>query len=145
MKRTIKYLVVHCTGTSTNTTIESIQNYWKEVRGWKNPGYHYIIKKDGSVINLFPEDRIANGVKGFNENAIHVSYVGGADANGHPIDNRTDAQKVSLYKKLVELADKYPYAIILGHRDFPGVTKRCPSFDVKTWLADYSPDLNLAA
>ena len=145
MKRTIKYLVVHCTGTSLDTSIESIQNYWNEVRGWKNPGYHYIIKKDGTVVNLFPEEKIANGVKGYNPHCIHVSYIGGVDDHKNPFDNRTDAQQESLFNKLVELSEKYPKAIILGHRDFPGVTKRCPSFDVKTWLSGYTPDLKLAA
>ena len=145
MKRSIKYLVVHCTGSPAGTTIASIQNYWKEVRGWKNPGYHYIIQRDGTIVCLFPEDKVANGVKGYNEHSIHISYIGGVDADNKPFDNRSDAQKTSLYNKLVELSEKYPDAIILGHRDFPGVTKQCPSFDVKTWLAGYHPDLNLAA
>ena len=145
MKRSIKYLVVHCTGSPPATTIASIQNYWKEVRGWKNPGYHYIIQSDGTIVSLFPEDKVANGVKGYNEHSIHISYIGGVDADNKPFDNRSDAQKISLYNKLVELSEKYPDAIILGHRDFPGVTKRCPSFDVKTWLSGYRPGLNIAA
>ncbi len=32
--RNIKYIVVHCTATPTNTTLESIKRYWKEQRGW---------------------------------------------------------------------------------------------------------------
>jgi hypothetical protein len=35
--------------------------------------------------------------------------------------------------------------MILGHRDFPGVTKRCPSFDVREWLNAYMPEFMKAA
>ena len=143
--RTIKYIVVHCTATPPETTIDSIKNYWKQHLGWKNPGYHYIIKRNGDIINLFPEDKVSNGVKGYNKNSVHISYIGGVDKNNTAIDNRTDAQKHAMFYKLVSLSEKYPKATILGHRDFPGVTKMCPSFDVKEWLKNYTPDLDLAA
>ncbi len=143
--RTIKYIVVHCTATPPETSIESIKNYWKQYLGWKNPGYHYIIKRNGDIINLFPEDKVSNGVKGYNKNSVHISYIGGVDKNNNPIDNRTDEQLHAMFNKLVELSEKYPTATILGHRDFPGVTKMCPSFDVKEWLKNYTPDVRLAA
>ncbi len=143
--RTIKYIVVHCTATPPETTIESIKNYWKHYLGWKNPGYHYIINRNGDIVNLFPEDKVSNGVKGYNKNSVHISYIGGVDKNNKAIDNRTDAQIHAMFNKLVELSEKYQGATILGHRDFPGVTKMCPSFDVKEWLKNYTPNLRLAA
>jgi N-acetylmuramoyl-L-alanine amidase len=143
--RTIKYIVVHCTATPPETTIESIKNYWKQNLGWRNPGYHYIIKRNGDIVNLFPEDKVSNGVKGYNKNSVHISYIGGVDKNNTAVDNRTPAQVHAMFNKLVELSEKYPNATILGHRDFPGVTKMCPSFDVKEWLKHYTPDIRLAA
>jgi N-acetylmuramoyl-L-alanine amidase len=86
-----------------------------------------------------------DGVEGYNKNAVHISYIGGVDSKGVAADNRTPAQVEALFSKLMELSEKYPKAIILGHRDFPGVTKQCPSFDVKQWLSDYTPDLKEAA
>lgn len=142
--RTIKYIVVHCTATPPDAAIESIKRYWKEQLGWKNPGYHYIIKRSGDIVRLHPENLISNGVKGYNENSIHISYIGGIDAKGNPVDNRTPAQVHAMFNKLVALGEKYPNAIILGHRDFPGVTKQCPSFDVKAWLKNYTPDIAIA-
>ncbi len=148
--RTINYLVVHCTATPVTATIESIRQYWANSLKWKNPGYHYIIQRDGTIVPINAEENISNGVKGFNHNSIHISYIGGIDENYHPLDNRTDAQKESLYRKLKELAAKYPDAEILGHRDFspdkngdgiiepPEWIKSCPSFDVKEWLENYS-------
>jgi N-acetylmuramoyl-L-alanine amidase len=143
--RNIKYIVVHCTATPPETTIDSIKNYWRQNLGWKNPGYHYIIQRNGDIVNIFPEDKVSNGVKGYNHNSVHISYIGGVDKNNQAIDNRTDAQIHAMFNKLVSLSEKYPNATILGHRDFPGVTKMCPSFDVKEWLKNYTPDLDLAA
>ena len=46
-----------------------------------------------------------------------------------------------MFDIIVALTERYPKAQVLGHRDFPGVAKACPSFDVKTWLANYTPDI----
>lgn len=129
--RQIKYLAVHCTATSQKTSISAIQSYWKNQLGWKMPGYHFIIQPDGMVVNLLPIDQVSNGVQGFNSQIINISYIGGVDANNKPIDNRTPQQKASILKLLKELKQKFPTAIIQGHRDFPNVKKACPSFDAK--------------
>lgn len=140
MKRNIKYLVVHCTATPPEVKVENIVRYWKEQLGWKNPGYHYIVKRNGEIVQLLSEDLVANGVKNYNQPSIHISYVGGVDKNNKPFDNRTPQQQHAIFNKLVELSERYPGAEIKGHRDFPGVIKACPSFDVKTWLKTFVPD-----
>lgn len=127
--RQIKYLVVHCTATPQSTTPESIQNYWRKNLGWKNPGYHKMIRADGSVVDLLPEGQVSNGVAGHNSYSLHVSYIGGVDAKGKALDNRTPAQREALIKVLAKWKCKYPAAKIQGHRDFPGVAKACPSFN----------------
>lgn len=130
--RTIKYIAIHCTATPQSATIDNIRNYWKNVLKWKQPGYHYIVKPDGSVVNLLDIDKISNGVKGYNHETINISYIGGIDeASGNPKDTRTDAQKVAIKNLLIQLRAKFPNAIIQGHRDFPNVKKACPSFDAK--------------
>jgi N-acetylmuramoyl-L-alanine amidase len=128
--RPIKYIVLHCTAGPQNQTVEVIQNYWKQSLGWKTPGYHHLIKADGTVVNLVPIEKPSNGVAGHNANSIHISYIGGA--NG--IDNRTAAQKQTQIALIGKYKAMFPGAKILGHRDFPGVTKLCPSFNVSTWL-----------
>ncbi|MBL7748765.1 MAG: N-acetylmuramoyl-L-alanine amidase [Chitinophagaceae bacterium] len=140
MKRNIKYIVVHCTATPPEAKVENIVRYWKEQLGWKNPGYHYIIKRNGEIVSLLSEDLVSNGVKNYNQQSVHISYIGGIDKNNKPVDNRTPEQKKAMFNKLVALSEKYPEAQIKGHRDFPGVIKACPSFDVRTWLKDYIPE-----
>lgn len=129
--RTINYIVIHCTATPQNTTVESIQKYWREILKWHAPGYHYIIKPLGEVVQLLPIEQISNGVAGYNSQCINIAYIGGVDAKGKPIDNRTIVQKEMLVKLLKQLKQQYPNAIIQGHRDFPNVKKACPSFDAK--------------
>ena len=131
MKRLIKYIAIHCTATQPNASIQAIQNYWKSI-GWKRPGYHILIDASGKAYQLAPFSEITNGVKGFNMESIHISYIGGIDKQGKPMDTRTEAQKASILtaiRQALEWSGKK--LIIQGHRDF-GVNKACPSFDAKS-------------
>lgn len=134
--RTINHIVLHCTATPQTATVESIQKYWKEKLGWKSPGYHFIIKPSGEIVKLLSVDLVSNGVQGHNHDSINISYIGGIDAKGQPEDNRTPAQKKSQEELIKMFKTRWPQADVLGHRDFPGVKKACPSFDVKQWLKD---------
>jgi N-acetylmuramoyl-L-alanine amidase len=133
--RIIKYIVLHCTATQPNATVEAIQNYWRNILHWKSPGYHHIIPANGIVKQLQPEDQIANGVAGYNANSIHISYVGGVDKNNVPTDTRTPEQLAAMKVLIKRLKAEYPSAAIQGHRDFPNVHKACPSFNVKLWIS----------
>jgi N-acetylmuramoyl-L-alanine amidase len=88
------------------------------------------------VRQLATEDRICNGVAGYNANSIHVSYIGGVDADNKPSDNRTIAQQESMRVLVMRLKQQYPQARIQGHRDFPFVKKACPSFDARKEFSD---------
>lgn len=126
--RKIEYLVVHTTATPQNTTVESIKNYWKNHLKWRSVGYHVLIDKDGNLHRLSELAKPTNGAAGFNSVSLHVSYIGGIDKNGKPIDNRTDAQKASLIEVLTEWKRLFPNAKIVGHRDL-GAKKACPCFN----------------
>ena len=129
--REIKYIVLHCTATPKNTTVQSILNHWRNVLGWKSPGYHYIITPNGTEVQLADISKQTNGVKGYNKNSIHISYIGGKFG-----DDRTSDQKRTMAQLVRKFRVIYPKAEILGHCDFPGVTKLCPNFNVKQWLQD---------
>lgn len=140
--RNIQYIAVHCTASHQSMTIEGLKQEFKR-KGWINPGYHYVISPDGKITQLLDEDKVSNGVKGFNSVSINVAYIGGIDRTGKPIDNRTDEQKASLRSLLKMLHKKYPTAVIQGHRDFsPDLNKdgkitpnewmkACPCFNAK--------------
>lgn len=132
--RKINYIVLHCTAGPQDQSILAIQQYWKIYRGWKQPGYHHIIKADGTIVDLLPIEKVSNGVAGHNHDSIHISYLGGVDKKNKPIDNRTEAQKKSQIQLLRNYKAMFPNAKILGHCDFKGVNKACPSFNVAQWL-----------
>ena len=140
-------IFVHCTaGRQTQTLADLLAEFRR--KGWRAPGYHYVVFPDGTVEQLLNEAAEANGVLGYNPNAIHVAYVGGIDARGRAVDNRTDAQKSSLLRLLKELRGRYPQARILGHRDISPDRngngrvdpweriKECPCFDAIPEYAD---------
>ena len=145
--RNIKYIAVHCTASHQSMTIEGLKQEFRR-KGWVNPGYHYVVSPDGKITQLLDEDKVSNGVKGFNAVSINVAYIGGIDTNGKPIDNRTTAQKASLRSLLKMLHKKYPTAVIQGHRDFsPDLNKdgkitsnewmkACPCFNAKEEYAN---------
>jgi N-acetylmuramoyl-L-alanine amidase len=129
--RKITHIVVHCTATRQDAKVASILRYWKETKGWKNPGYHYIVDAAGVETQLLTIALPSNGVKGMNHSIINVCYIGGVDLFGRPVDNRTTKQKEQLLSRIKALKTMFPDAKIQGHRDFPGVSKACPSFDAK--------------
>lgn len=130
--RRITRLVFHCTATPQTTTVESILRFWKVNRGWKNPGYHIIIKADGSWTLLQDFNRVTNGVAGINSTSLHVSYIGGIDSKGRGFDNRTDQQKEILETIYTTFKEKLPHITFHGHNEFSN--KACPSFNVKQWI-----------
>jgi N-acetylmuramoyl-L-alanine amidase len=143
--RTINRIVIHCTGTSQTATVEQIKNYWRNVLGWSNPGYSYIIGVNGERHLLQNLSKTTNGVKGYNHDSVHISYIGGLKG-----DDRTDEQKEAMIKLLKELTNEAMLGNIpiVGHRDLSPdknkdgkITsnewvKLCPSFDVKEWLKE---------
>jgi len=140
--REIKYIVIHTSATPQSATVPAILRYWREVRGWRSPGYHYIIDGGGQIHDIWPIDKISNGVTGFNKESIHVCYIGGVDRRNKPIDNRSPAQKKSMVKIISELVAKFPKAEVLGHRDFPNVRKDCPCFDAREWWSKVNKDIS---
>jgi N-acetylmuramoyl-L-alanine amidase len=138
--RKIERIFVHCTAGSQKTTLKQLENEFK-AKGWKSPGYHYVVFPDGKIEQMLDESKVSNGVRGFNSTSINVSYVGGVDSKLKPIDNRTEAQKASLIKILTELKTRYPEAKIMGHRDVWGKDpkkwqKWCPCFDAESEYAE---------
>lgn len=140
--RTIKYIVVHCTASAPSKPVMDLMREWNE-KGWKHPGYHYVVTDDARVYYLLREELPANGVKGHNMHSVHVAYTGGLGSDGRPSDTLTPGQFWKLCDLLTELSVKYPDAKVCGHRDLsPDADgdgevephewlKLCPCFNVK--------------
>lgn len=129
------YIVVHCAATPPTLDIGRAEiDRWHRQLGWLMIGYHYIIRRDGTIEKGRDEAVPGSHVAGYNANSVGVCLVGGVDAKGNPQQNYTPAQYAALTKLLRELKARYPHAEVLGHRDFPKVAKACPCFDVRRWV-----------
>lgn len=145
--RKVNYIAVHCTAGSQKATVRELELEFRH-KGWKNPGYHYVVTADGKIHQMLDTEKVSNGVRGYNSVTVNVAYTGGIDGNGNPADNRTEEQKHSLVALLKILRKKYPAAVIQGHRDFSpdrnrnGIIdkweriKECPCFDARTEYKD---------
>lgn len=80
-----------------------------------------------------------------NRHSIGICYEGGLDAEGRAKDTRTEAQKISPSALVGELKERFPQALVVGHRELdPG--KECPCFEMnklRKCLEFYKKDLSL--
>lgn len=132
------HLVVHCSATRANQDIGAADiDRWHRQRGFLRIGYHFVIRRSGIIEVGRPQDEIGAHVKDNNRTTLGICMVGGVDANDitKAENNFTPEQFAALKELLLRLRAEYPSAEIVGHRDFPGVKKACPSFDVKEWVA----------
>lgn len=134
--RTINRIVVHCSATGPNQDIGAKDiDRWHRERGFTKIGYHFVIRRDGTLEKGRSVEEVGAHAVGHNADSIGICMAGGLDKpGGNPQDNYTQDQWATLKTLLYQLRCQFPKTDICGHRDLPKVAKACPSFDVKTWL-----------
>ena len=141
--RTFNLFVVHCSATREDCTLSpEALDVMHRRRGFNGTGYHYYIRKDGTLYLTRSLERIGAHAKGFNAHSIGICYEGGLDCNGHPADTRTPEQKSALRLLVHQLLKRFRNSYVCGHRDLSpdlngnGViepeewVKVCPCFEV---------------
>lgn len=128
--RDINLIVVHCSDSYDymDVGVKDIRK-WHIERGFADIGYHYVVRRDGSVEVGRDFEEVGAHAHGFNANSIGICWVGGLSDRNTPEDNRTPEQINSLHKMIESLKEIYPDSKVLGHCDLKGVTKTCPNFD----------------
>jgi N-acetylmuramoyl-L-alanine amidase len=144
----LEFLVVHCTATPegrdvTKSDIIKWHTYpvSKGGRGWSVPGYSELINLAGEIVTIHPYNddevnepwEITNGASGINSRSRHIVYAGGCDKNMKPKDTRTEAQKLTMMRYVLDFIKKHPNIKVAGHYHF--ANKACPSFKVEDFLA----------
>lgn len=107
--RSISLLIIHCSAVrpGQQSSAKDI-DLWHRQRGWRMIGYHYVVRRNGTVEKGRAEETTGAHCVGHNAHSIGICYEGGLDANGKPSDTRTPQQKVALRKLLAELRKKSP-------------------------------------
>lgn len=126
----VRFLIVHCSATRCDRdyTVKQLLRDHK-ARGFRTVGYHFYIRKDGTVSRHRRLLEVGAHARGFNRCSIGICYEGGLDADGKPADTRTTEQRTALLELLWKLHRLFPQALIVGHRELPDVKKACPCFD----------------
>lgn len=139
--RLITLIVIHCSAVKPDQLSSVAQiDSWHRDRGFKfGVGYHYVIRRDGTIEAGRPEWLVGAHCVNHNKYSIGVCYEGGLDARGQPADTRTAVQKATLRQLLTDLHRRYPRAVIVGHHDL-NPQKDCPCIkNVAREYADLQP------
>ena len=151
IRKATDYIVVHCSATpeSQDITAETIRR-WHLAKGWRDIGYHYVIRRNGKLEIGRPLAEAGAHVKGYNRKSIGICLVGGRAADSNKGENNFTREQLSQLAKLVEaLLLVLPARVtVLGHRDLSPdnngdgeITreewlKECPCFDVQRFISE---------
>jgi N-acetyl-anhydromuramyl-L-alanine amidase AmpD len=145
--RPIKELIIHCTATrpdwwksrTANQKVREVRKWHVEDRGWSDIGYHFLIDRDGTVVEGRPLERAGAHVKGRNKDSIGIALFGGHGAaeSDRFADNFTPEQAEALETLLDRLREEFNVRTIRGHNEY--AAKACPGFRVRDWLDSRKP------
>lgn len=134
MRKSTNFIVIHCAATSPSMDIGAKEiDRWHRQRGWLGIGYHFVIRRNGTVEEGRHIDKAGAHATNYNNKSVGVCLVGGVKEDKKtPEANFTNEQYKSLVALLKQLKEKYPSAKIIGHNEI--AAKACPSFNVQSWL-----------
>ena len=138
--RKITLIVIHCSAVKPDQQSSAADiDSWHKRQGWKCIGYHFVVRRDGSVERGRPVEMVGAHVAHHNLHSIGVCYEGGYDAAGKAADTRTPEQVKSLRELVEQLHERFPNALIVGHHDLDP-TKPCPCFDAAREYCGLQPE-----
>ncbi|HEY5524699.1 MAG TPA: peptidoglycan recognition family protein [Clostridium sp.] len=103
-------LVFHHTASNTISPEDINKMHIQE--GWEGIGYHFYIRKDGTIYRGRPENTIGAHAIGRNRNSIGICLEGNFET-----EVPTEEQKNSLVKVSTDMIIKYNLEGIIGHKD----------------------------
>lgn len=106
-----RYIMLHHAA-AIICTAQQIDN-WHKGNGWSGIGYHYFVRKDGTIYRGRPEWATGAHAEGKNSESIGVCVEGNYDVE----TNMPTLQKYALKEILSHLKSKYPTAGIKGHKE----------------------------
>lgn len=134
-RATTDFIVVHCSWSKAELDIGAAEiDRWHKRKGWRKIGYHFVIRRDGTVEQGRKLENRGAHVRGLNDNSIGICLIGGMGDTDKDEDNFTQHQRNALSDTLVFLHRVYPKAKIRPHSYFDR-HKTCPVMDLEPFLA----------
>ncbi|MFT6772301.1 MAG: N-acetylmuramoyl-L-alanine amidase [Paracoccaceae bacterium] len=134
--RRITEIILHCAASRPDQDIGAAEiDAWHHARGWSGIGYHWVIRREGTIEAGRSEAQMGAHVRGRNQGTIGVCLAGGfgSSADDAPEDHFTLEQLRALAGLLRDLRRRYPGASVTGHNAY--AAKACPGFRVPLHLA----------
>lgn len=128
----IDFLVVHASGADDGDIGVAELTRRHRSKGWRLVGYHYVIRRDGTLEKGLPDTMPGGHENRVNRRSLGVCLIGGGN-------DATPAQLTTLAALAGRLIDQLPELQVIGHRNVPGVRSSCPGFDVPEWWAAQQP------
>ena len=117
--KVLEYIVIHHTASTAKETVEQIHNFHINNNGWAGIGYHFYIRKDGTIYRGRDEKYAGAHCENYNSVSLGICLEGNFE-----IEQPTDSQLKSLSELLQHLKQKYGNVQIVGHRDLNATA--CP-------------------
>ena len=145
LRKKTEMIVVHCAATKPSMDIgyKEIRKWHVEDNGWDDVGYHYIIKRNGTVEVARAEAFQGAHAPAVNSKSIAICLVGGMAEDGDAENNFTLEQFLSLKDLIKKIKMTNPNIVeVVGHCDVQDNKPNCPGFNLKEWLI--KEDINVA-
>ena len=110
--KVLEYIVIHHTASTAKETVEQIHNFHINNNGWAGIGYHFYIRKDGTIYKGRDEKYAGAHCVDYNSISLGICLEGNFET-----EQPTDSQLKSLSELLQHLKNKYGNVQIVGHRD----------------------------
>ncbi len=114
-RKSTDFIVIHHIGGTNRDVSAQEVHRWHLANGWAGIGYHYVIRKDGTIERGRPRDMVGAHCYGYNKNSLGINIVG-------EVSTPTKAQLASAVQLAAYLCQLYQlkYAqrcVIYGHRE----------------------------
>lgn len=123
-RKSTKRGIFHNSGTTVRQSIEIIHNYHKNSRGYAGIGYHFYIRRDGSIYKGRAEHMQGAHAYGANSDSIGICFEGKFD-----IEEMTQEQIASGKEIVAYLREKYGNIEFTEHRKVCNTS--CPGTNFK--------------
>lgn len=121
-RQTTDRIILHHSASST-ATAEQIHS-WHLGNGWEGAGYHFLVRKDGKVYRMRPEEKIGAHAYMNNYNSLGICFEGNFEVEEMQEDQVQSGKELVAYLK-----NKYHINKVQGHRDVNSTS--CPGRNFK--------------
>lgn len=120
-KRNSTDLLILHHAAAASCTAEDVHR-WHVGNGWAGIGYHYLVRKDGTIYRGRPEDTVGAHAYGANSHSIGVCFEG-----NYQVEPTMPAAQLAAGQALVaDIKRRWGITKVIGHKDVAGSTTDCP-------------------